>query len=510
MKVLVVDDEPRHTRILAQIIKDFRHDYEVVEATSGAEVLKRNDLKEFDLVISDIRMPGIDGLSMLEQLTKCNPRVKIVIISGYGEFEYARKALSLNACQYILKPINPQTIREVVDQVESSVISQRNAQRYRRKLSSHYRNHLISGWLSGKCSDDEYAEIKKIIPSCRYNLVIKITPRNGIHISKDEELSNLRKFLNAFRQKGLFILARAPDHGSGCTCIIGGDELSLVRTILAEAIEDLPGYNFAVSCPEADILGNCKQCYDQACIASACFFYMPGSRTIRYEEIAAKFRKDICITPKAEDECLKAVIGETDLASWTEGWIYSIIGDTYPDPLILTDEIKRVLVRVLNRLGSALTESDIVSLEKSIGESIQEKCPSIEALKDCIRYCMAMIRHYVQRYRNDRAGHIIERCIEELRENYHMDYSLAEMAEKYYFNPSYFSTLFKKYTGVHFTDYLINLRVERAKQLLLETNDKIYQIAKKVGYQDVKYFTRVFKKKYGCTPEEFRIYGAKF
>lgn len=141
---------------------------------------------------------------------------------------------------------------------------------------------------------------------------------------------------------------------------------------------------------------------------------------------------------------------------------------------------------------------------------MKENCSSIEGLKDCIRSCTAMIRNTVRMCRNDRAGHIIERCIEEIRANYYKDYSLTEMAEKYYFNPSYFSTLFKKYTGVHFTDYLINLRVERAKQLLQETNEKIYQIANKVGYQDVKYFTRVFKKKYGCTPEEYRMYGAKF
>lgn len=510
MKVLVVDDEPRHTRILAQIIKAYRHNYEVIEALSGTEVLKRNDLKEFDLVFSDIRMPEIDGLSMLEQLSKCNPRIKIVIISGYGEFEYARKALSLSACQYILKPINPKMICDVIDQIESSVISQRNARMYRKKLSSHYRNHLISKWLSGKCSDDEYAEIKKIIPTCRYNLIMKITPRNGIHVGKDVELSKLGKFRTAFRDRGFFVLTCAPDQGSGCTCIIGGEDLSLARTVLAETVGELPEYNIALSSPETDILGNCKQCHDQACIASACFFYMPDNRMIWYEEIAARFRKDILITPKAEDECLKAVISEMDLASWTESWICSVIGDTYPDPLILTDEIKRVLVRVLNRLGNALTESDIISLEKSIGESIQEKCPSVEVLKDRIKSCTAMVRHTVQMYRNDRAGHIVERCIEEIRENYYMDYSLTEMAEKYYFNPSYFSTLFKKHTGVHFTDFLISLRIERAKQLLLETNDKIYQIANKVGYQDVKYFTRIFKKKYGCTPEEYRMYGAKF
>ncbi len=510
MKVLVVDDEPRHTRILAKIIKDYRSNYEIVEAKDGEVVLNRNDLAEFDLVFSDIRMPKVDGLSMLEQLCKKNPKIKIVIISGYGEFEYARKALSLNACNYILKPINQEMICDVINKIESGVIIQRNAQRERQKLSDHYRNHLIYKWLCGECGDDEYTEIENMIPSCKYSFLIKILPRNNTHMNKDMELIKLNKVQDTFIQQGLFALTFALNYDRGYTCILGGEELSMIHAVLAKTVEESFEYSFALSCSEADILKNSKQCHDQACIASTCFFYMTDNRIIWYEEIATRFRKDIRISPKAEDECLKAVIGEMDLTSWTGNWIYSIIAETYPDPSILIDEIKRVLLRILHRLGCALTESDTFSLEKSINEGIQENCPSIEILRDGIMSCIAMVRNKVQMNRNDRAGHIIERCIDEIQENYYMDYSLTAMAEKYYFNPSYFSTLFKKHTGVHFTNYLINLRVERAKQLLLETNDKIYQIANKVGYQDVKYFTRVFKKKYGYSPEEYRIYGAKF
>lgn len=203
---------------------------------------------------------------------------------------------------------------------------------------------------------------------------------------------------------------------------------------------------------------------------------------------------------------LKTILEHTDLSLWTEQWIDSVIAEGYPAPDILTDQIRRALHRLPHQLGSMLTVQDVSILENAINDEFSSICVSLAVLKERTRTCLECVRCTVDRNRNNRVGNVIGRCIAELRENYQLDYTLSELAEKYYFNPSYFSTLFKKHTGMHFTEYVMDLRMNHAARLLLESNDKIYQIAKKVGYQDVKYFTRIFKKKYGYTPEEYRIY----
>ena len=104
----------------------------------------------------------------------------------------------------------------------------------------------------------------------------------------------------------------------------------------------------------------------------------------------------------------------------------------------------------------------------------------------------------VQNRKNNKINIIMEQCLQDIQCNFAW-ISLEHLANKYYFNSSYFSTLFKKYTGKHFTNYIMDIRLEKAYRLLLETDKKIYRISKLVGYKDVKYFNKLFKRRYGLT-----------
>lgn len=103
----------------------------------------------------------------------------------------------------------------------------------------------------------------------------------------------------------------------------------------------------------------------------------------------------------------------------------------------------------------------------------------------------------------------MEHCCEYLQKHYMEEITLETVAEKYYFNPSYFSTLFKNYSGTSFSSYLTELRMKKAKELLASTDDKVKEIAVKAGYRDPNYFIRAFKKFYGYTPDEYRRLKAK-
>lgn len=507
IKVLVVDDEPRQRRILTKIIQEYRTEYEVVEAGNGREVLKRYDVMDFDLILTDIRMPQMDGLSMLEQLCERNKNLEIIIISGYDEFEYARKALSLNVSHYILKPINQEMIWDAINQAEAKIIKNRNALQEHINLSDYYRKHLILKWLGGECTDAEYRNLSDMIPKTRCNVIARLLPRKGADNESEACLEKpLKRLRDICESSGISFLSCVLDGGEGIICVIGGMESPQILTRLFKETRITQFYHVGVSRPQPDLLNNAKLCNEQASAASSCFFYQPCSDFAWYDEIEDRIRRDIRIPPKMEDMLLKTILEHTNLSLWTGQWIDSVIAGGCPPPDILIDQIRRALHRLPHQLGSMMTAQDIAVLENAINDEFSSICVSLADLKERTRACLEHVRYTVDRNRTNRVGNVIGRCIAELHENYQLDYTLSELAEKYFFNPSYFSTLFKKHTGMHFTEYIMDLRMNHAAQLLLESNDKIYQIAKKVGYQDVKYFTRIFKKKFGYTPEEYRIY----
>ncbi|HEY5586907.1 MAG TPA: response regulator, partial [Ruminiclostridium sp.] len=120
-KLLVVDDEPKHRRCLAEMIKVLRPEYKVLEAKNGKEALELIESESMDIIITDIRMPIMDGLSFMEFINMKARDTKVIILSGFAYFEYAQKALSLGAFDFVLKPVNEAKVSEILDKVEKEI-----------------------------------------------------------------------------------------------------------------------------------------------------------------------------------------------------------------------------------------------------------------------------------------------------------------------------------------------------------------------------------------------------
>lgn len=270
-KVFVVDDEPRQRRILTKIIRDYRVEYEVVEARNGQEVLDRPDVLDFDLILTDIRMPQIDGLSMLERLCALNKNLEIIIISGYDEFEYARKALSLNVSQYILKPINQEMVWDAINQAEEKIINNRNALREHKKLSDYYQNHLILKWLGGECTDAELRALSDLIPKGQCNVIARLVFKKGADNESEACMEGpLRRLRDICESSRISFLSCALGGGKGYACIFGGMESPQTLTRLFEEAGIMRSYRAGVSRCEPELLRNAKQCFEQASAAEEC------------------------------------------------------------------------------------------------------------------------------------------------------------------------------------------------------------------------------------------------
>lgn len=168
MRILVVDDEPRHLRGMLNLLRQLRPSAEVIAAKDGASALElvRSELPE--VVLSDIRMPNMDGLTFLQKLKEENIHTKVVMVSAYDLFEYAQKAVRHGAYDYLLKPVEVEKIEEVLSRIELQLgkesMQHEKAAELKHQMesaSSAYRNRLLLAWLNGSITTMEYDELNK-------------------------------------------------------------------------------------------------------------------------------------------------------------------------------------------------------------------------------------------------------------------------------------------------------------------------------------------------------------
>ncbi|KWX88058.1 AraC family transcriptional regulator, partial [Paenibacillus riograndensis] len=170
--VLVADDEPRHRRGIADMIKQLRPEYRIFMVKDGLEALRIIEDNRIDIILTDIRMPNMDGLTLIERMESRRERVKIVILSVYGNFEYARQALQLGAFDYLLKPLAFPELSGILDKLDTALEKERlilqDGAVLRQRLSSAapvYEQHLLSRWMRSASSEEELQEIRSLFPA---------------------------------------------------------------------------------------------------------------------------------------------------------------------------------------------------------------------------------------------------------------------------------------------------------------------------------------------------------
>ncbi len=170
-KVLIVDDEPIHRREMANLVRNLRSQYYVVEAENGLDALKAMDGEDFDILITDVKMPLMDGLQLIEAIGEKIGRMKVVVLSGYDYFHYAKKALVLGACDYILKPIDEDAVEEMLTRIEAQIEKRILNEKENKKLQEQinvtfplYIDYIMNKLMRGKLSEDELEKLEELLP----------------------------------------------------------------------------------------------------------------------------------------------------------------------------------------------------------------------------------------------------------------------------------------------------------------------------------------------------------
>ncbi len=458
-----------------------------------------------DLLITDIKMPFMDGLALIELVRKEFPDMKIVIISGYDDFSYAQQAIRLGVDQYLLKPIAKAKIVEILAALQKKMEEEQKQQEYLAKVrreaqeyESYSRRKFFEQIVSGGLSVLEISETAKAmgidVNAPYYNIVLfslkganyDASTAEGSTDVTDKVLAihnRIRQFIHSHPELILFRWS-----ASKYAILVKGEQNDIVQRTV-DCIESIKGYcsmggsdvswHIAHGTPVSR-LGALPNCFSEASRALS-YHYLCSEERIR-DFLSKSESKDV---DRFIDKLLQSA-GE-DAVSPTLFCRY------------LTMTVYFAAVKYLDSIGCRVDSFWPLEFWPDDGLSTPEKAR--DYMCQVIGQAMELRDHESKRHQCN----MLAKAIRFIDEHYSEEsISLDRVAKTANVSPNYFSTVFSQEVGQTFIEYLTNKRIDEAKRMLKHTKMRSSEIATAIGYKDPHYFSYVFKKVSGLTPNEFR------
>lgn len=519
-KLILVDDEDDvRGRILSKI-KD-ESGFEVVgKAGNGFDALELIEEHRPHVVITDIKMPFINGIELARRIRRDYPTTKVAFISGYDEFEYAREAIELNVVSYLMKPITSRDIDDFLKRLKISLDEEFDILSNTRNIERKYQESipvLVNSYLNSfrQKAELETDDINRLetygLDLSEGNYVV-----GNVSMSRerfDEETKILVQELaqKVFKTFEICITFLTPE---GVTFVLEDDRLSSSHNIDLQVFEILKYVeeyrNTTLQFGISKVFHNFKQ-FPNA--------FSEGEQSLRH----CKYFNmgDIIYFDDIEDiEKKHIVIDDVDFSDFEyelkfgnkqgiKTKLEQILKKTRSDGNVILDH-ELVIIKISNSLINFM-KSINVNIGTVIDGNLIEKLMSYsdsDELKEYVYDLAINLREQNVKSQANKTDRLVEQAIKYVDENYQdPSLSLEEVSEVLNISVSYLSMLLSKLKGITFNKYLIKVRMEKAQELLKLTNEKIVNIATMCGYNEVYYFSHSFKKYTGKSPKEFRVNG---
>lgn len=538
LKIFLVEDESIVREGLRDNIPWQQYGYKFVgEASDGEMALPLIQKTRPDVLLTDIRMPFMDGLSLSRIVHQEFPETKIIIISGYDDFEYARQAISLGVEQYLLKPITRATLQKVLTELRSKIETEQEQKRYQEKFQEETREYeqfsrtnfftkVFEGRISVQDIYEEAAKLSlKLNASC-YNLMMF-----SLHEKREESNSGFESEVFARKREELLrYFVRYPEHivfrwniNTYVVLIKGNPEQmrELTKRCL-DGIERICGSTedaldwYAAAGEPVERLSMLAKCYTSANHQFAFRFLMPEAHiltkevTDNYMPPASGGKIGDIDSAKVDPGLIRDFLmrgSHDEIRDFTVSWLFSI-QDALQSRLFqnyLVFHVHFVVMAYVESIGYDKKEF----LELLGEEQIQEANFSVEELTVYVGHILEKAMELRDQESVNRGKTVLKRALDYIEENYMLEsLSLNAVAGEVGVSANYFSAVFSQEMEVTFIEYVTLKRMEKAKKLLRQTEKPSRDIALEVGYKDPHYFSFVFKKTQGCTPREYRARGS--
>lgn len=483
-----------------------------------------------DILITDIRMPFMDGLQLIELIKPSMPKMKILILSGYDEFSYAKEAIRLGVTDYLLKPITSKKLLESLTKVRVIIEKEQQQETYYEKwqlenqeklqlAKKKFFYDLVTGRRSVQALIEKAKELELDLTAAAYNILLfKISFLGKLSVADEESLrQTLKNYLGM--QKNLLGFERDAD---GYVVLLKGSEANIADlekntvTQLTELLKAYPIMHYTIAIGErVSRMSEMPHAYDTASKALAYRYLLNDTRVLRYETLkdyntfSGKESRDLheVVIPRIDKKKLENFLHDGTLEEVStfvityfnhlkeslDSYLFRqyLVMDSYFSITAFCEQLGTPPERIEELYGNLQNVNTFIQNQNTLKQTLENWLLQSIKLRETIsskRYNVLI--NQVKRY---------------LQENYNKEsLSLNQVAEYVNISPSHLSTLFSQETGQTFVSYLTEIRMEKAKELLRCTNMKTLEIGYEVGYKDAPYFSYLFKKTQNCTPKEYR------
>jgi two-component system response regulator YesN len=515
--ISIADDEPRVRKGLASLIRSRGGDWEVGGLfADGNTALAGARAQPSDLILADIRMPGLDGLALAGALRADCPNTVVVVMSGYKEFDYARRAMKEGVLDFIVKPIEEDELFGVLERARAEIERRgaRGKQAVLARDADAIKDALFAEVLtSGSLDETErrFYEFLDLQPAESVVLSVLLLPANGVTSASPPSRSEIERALPRvesvtanvllFQDLPVILVSRDAAAQTGPPM---ASVLRYAQDIAAGLSQQFsPRVRVGLSRPHSG-RARLRTAFEESVAAMQPGYYEHGESIFSFVPMNGAA---VPFPTAALDKLMACLVtGDRAATSACARDFLRSYGRAQVPLALLEDHVGAGAKRIQEALSPILPDSaEVRTLAQSLTPVLRHGW--FETLQEEFVRAMVSLCAEVEHANQKRLSRAVRRAVRYIEDNYGRDLPLEEVATSAGLSPSYFSSSFKRETGRNVVEYITEYRVERAIEMLCATNLNTSEVAYRVGFNDPKYFARIFKRSVGVSPSLYRKYS---
>jgi two-component system response regulator YesN len=514
MRIMIVDDEVIIRTGLAKVIKWEELGMELLEpAASAEEALERIPVERPNVLLTDIRMTGKTGLQLAEEARAIIPELEVIVLSGYDDFAYTQQAIRQGVSDYLLKTSRPEEIIKTVLKARQRIEEKWAAHSQDHFKHKEVRNRFFERWILAGEKDGIDEQLRSTYMPRLFSESDKNKNQLQIFILTAEGWEESPTSSSLL----LFAVENMLQDLLNCETLL--EKKRIVAAIRLESMNESNMQHCRFIFQKVERLLKCKLfvafgqsvtqpdlIYESYRTAHEAFGYksLIHESLWEYSDIAQRKGGKIVCTHEEEME-LSSILLEDDPVA-LKGWVQKMVQEQLDDPQVTMETLEALLHSIaiaahrwLDRVMAATGRDS--SMEES---PVHFQLKLTATPKDSLfQHLYSVMKLYHNRLGAGQATHA-QKAMAYIEEHLGQDVGLQQVARHVHLHPNHLSEVFKKETGVTFGDFVTRQKIRRAMDILSVSPAKVSEVAAKVGYEDVKYFSQIFKKYTGKTPSEFR------
>lgn len=531
IRVVIADDEEKICWLMQEIIEWDRLGAELIGMVGdGLKALELVCSQRPDVLITDIRMPELDGLELIERVAQNSPETSIIVISGYQQFEYARTAIRFGVRDYLLKPLNAQELNHALEKIgeqKNARIAQRSEQSQLHseleRLRDRERQELLLSLLQG---DDITQNIKEL--NARYHLSLQDGVYRGMAVKVDIAYQRVEDVSAGFVLEHIQDLARTILSPVSCEALYAIEGETNTLLMLLNRREELDSselytklylawnqyvrsfdcYTLSVGLSDVFPAEHMADAMTQAKDLLEARILCGSNRLITVQRSTNGIAERFSVNEKTMFELQNSVSllqieSSKEIIRSTFSALQENVREDYHVYWELANRMVRVIVKAFESVAPEMETTERMENVEYFHLYLSNVSNALE-MGECLAFAAERLLKRYQQKKQQQDSQPIRAAKEYVSTHLSEALTLSEIAAHAGLSSAYFSVLFKQSTGENLKDYITACRMERAKKLLRTTNDTVFAVAQQVGYTDKRYFSQQFEKNVGLKPAKYR------